>query len=331
MTQTSPSVGFVVRSHNEAPRLRLTLASLAAQTWSEKSEALETVVVDDGSSDDTAEVIAAAKAKMRLTCVRHAHAKGRSAAANAGAEVATTDILLFLDGDTLAGPNLAASHAEAHAKAGNEGALLVGRGETWHLRCTRFLADPESGAPMPGQDHRIAALPPAELARMRVTREQIVADFGAIDRRAAPGIYPGAGPRALYESEMVALRDASLSPLHWAAACGANLSVPRAAFVAVGGFDEQIDINEHRELAFRLCAQGARMRAVEGARSYHMTHRVGWRDPLEERGWEARFRLKHPDAPITLLKRYWAGFSDRAGPGSIRSLKELALAAQAEA
>lgn len=320
MNRAAPSVTIVVRSHNEAPRLRLTLASLSRQAGTP-----EIVVVNDGSSDGTADVIQAASESTALTCVTHKAAKGRAAAANAGAEAASGNILLFLDGDTLAAPGLAEAHRVVHARA--EG--LIGRGETWHLRCTRFLLDPEIGTPMPEHRQRLVALRPDEIERMRITRAQILDDFAAIERRGSPGIYPGAGPRALFEREMEALRDDPACPVLWAAASGANLSVRRADFIAVGGFDEQLDINEHRELALRLCAAGAQIVAVEGGRTYHMTHRVGWRDPLEDEGWEKVFRRRHPAAPIGLLKRFWASFSDRPDDAApIRSLRQLGEAAQ---
>ena len=302
------SLSVVVRSRDEAPRLRLTLASLAGQD-------AEVVVVDDGSTDDTAAVIDEAGVRF----VRHAVGRGRSAAANAGAMAATGDVLLFLDGDTLAGPGLVAAHWAVHgARAG-----VMARGETWHLRCTRFLADPEAVVAWPDQAARIAAASPAERAAMAVTRDQLREDFPAIARRSTPGVYPGAGPRRLHEIELAALRDTPDCALLWAAASGSNFSVPRADFVAAGGFDEALDINEHRELALRLMQHGLAMVPAEGARTHHLTHRSGWRDPLVERGWETVFRRRHPDAPVGLLAGFWRGLSD-AGGGGPQSLAELA-------
>ena len=138
------TLSVVIRSKDEADRLRLTLASLSRQT-----APAEVVVVDDGSSDHTEAVLAAAG--LPLVVVRHAMAKGRSAAANAGARAASGDVLLFLDGDTLADPDLVRRHAEAHAGR----PALVGRGEMFHLRCTRFLLDPETATPRPGEVERV--------------------------------------------------------------------------------------------------------------------------------------------------------------------------------
>ena len=312
----------IIRSKDEADRLRLTLASLSRQT-----RPAEVVVVDDGSSDHTQDVLAEAGKVLPLVVVRHDVAKGRSAASNAGARAASSEILLFLDGDTLAGPELVERHLARHA----ETARLIGRGETWHLRCTRFLADPETGAPKPGEEARIERLSADERARMRVTRDQVMTDFDAIDARAEPGIYPGAGPRRLYETEMRALRDLPNCALLWAAASGSNQSVRREAFLEVGGFDDQLDIYEQRELALRLCKAGGRMGAVDGARSYHLTHRSGWRDPLADPHWETLFHATHPILAVKLLAVFWASLGAGRGLADderIGSLAELEIAAR---
>jgi glycosyltransferase involved in cell wall biosynthesis len=316
-------VSVVIRSKDEAPRLRLTLASLAVQT-----EPAEVVVVNDGSTDHTDAVVAEAARDMAIVSIRNAEPLGRSGAANAGAERATGDILLFLDGDTVAAPDLVERHLAAHR---SESGLVV-RGDTRHLRCTRFFADPETGAPRPGEEARVERMSAAELDRMRVTRAQVLSDFQSIDARSQPGIYPGAGPRLIYELEMEALRQHPGCSVLWAAAAGANQSVSAEGFRRVGGFDRDLTINEHRELALRLCRSGFRMAATDGGRSYHLTHRVGWRDPLEDGDWERLFYARHPIPEVALLRVLWGSLADPCPlppPARIVSLPDLARAAEA--
>jgi len=310
----------VIRSKDEADRLRLTLASLAAQT-----EKPEVVVVNDGSSDQTTAVIAEAAGEMDLAVIHHAEPAGRSAAANAGAARATGDILIFLDGDTLAAPHLVARHLELHRRTPN----LIVRGETWHLRCTRPFLDPETGTPRAGEEARVLRLSESERARSVVTRRQIRQEFGAIDRRGQPGVYPGFGPRKLLELEMDALHAHPECKILWAAAAGSNQSVGRPAFLESGGFHPELTINEHRELALRLCQGGLRMTGTP-ARTYHMIHRSGWRDPLQDTAWERVFYDAHPISEVALLPFFWASFSDPVpfpAPACLRSLPELAAAA----
>ena len=318
------NVSVVVRSKDEADRLRLTLTSLIRQTLP-----AEVIVVNDGSTDHTPAVLAEAAAVLPLRVVTHAVPLGRAGAANAGARAATGEVLLFLDGDTLAAPDTVALHAAAHAA----GPLRIGRGERLHFRGTRFLQDPEAGTPRPGEEARLARLAPAELARLTVTQADVIDDFAALARRAEPGVYPGAGPRLLEEVEVDALRNHAACTVLWAAACGANLSVPRDAFLQVGGFNEAIDINEHRELALRLCMAGATMALVEGARAYHLTHRTGWRDPLQDTRWEVEFYRAHPRLAVKLLAVFWACLAPNhriPREAQIRSLPELEVAARGD-
>jgi hypothetical protein len=311
----------IIRSKDEADRLRLTLASLAAQT-----EKAQVVVVNDGSSDHTGQVIAEATSGGDLVEVRHLRPEGRSAAANAGALRATGDILIFLDGDTLAAPDFVAGHVGRHRQHPN----LVVRGETWHLRCTRPFLDPEAGTPRPGEEARVARMSDVERARAIVTRQDIGRAFGSIDRRAQAGIYPGMGPRKLLELEMNSLNGATASSVLWAAASGSNQSLGRAAFLQSGGFHNELTINEHRELALRLCKSGMRM-AGTPVRSYHMIHRSGWRDPLQDTAWERIFYAAHPIPEVALLAFLWSSLSDVPPcppEACIHSLEELAATAE---
>jgi hypothetical protein len=168
---------------------------------------------------------------------------------------------------------------------------------------------------------------------MRVMREDILGDFASIERKAEPGVYPGAGPRRLYELEMDALRHHPDCTVLWAAASGSNLSVRRDDFLRLGGFREHLDLIEQRELALRLCLDGARMTAVEGARTYHLTHRSGWRDPLQDTAWERAFYDAHPMLAVKLLSVFWDGLSGRSvvpPEARIASLPDLALAARGD-
>ncbi|MFG2002440.1 glycosyltransferase family 2 protein [Spirillospora sp. NPDC048911] len=74
----------------------------------------EYIVVDDGSTDRTPEILAAAAERVpRLTVVRHDQAKGLSGARNAGLAVSTGRYISYLDGDDWVVPGYFADLVEA--------------------------------------------------------------------------------------------------------------------------------------------------------------------------------------------------------------------------
>jgi len=246
---------------------------------------------------------------------------------------------VFIDGDTLAGPEYVERHARAHSQGSlpegslPEGSLRVGRGERFHLRSTRFLRNPETGTPQPGEEERLARMSADERGRLTVSRADVLENFAAIAGRAERGIYPGSGPRRLDELEIDALQHHPECEALWVAASGSNLSVPREAFLRLGGFDEAIELNEHREFSLRLHKAGATMAFAEGARDYHLTHRRGWRDPLHDTRWEQLFYAAHPHLVVKLLAVFWIslGSSTRIPEEArINSLPELARAARGD-
>ena len=92
------SVSVIVPTYNCAARLEQALASIAAQTYPHRE--LEVVVVDDGSSDDTAERVAAFAAREAIaTRYVYQNNAGPAAARNHGMRIARGDALAFLDAD----------------------------------------------------------------------------------------------------------------------------------------------------------------------------------------------------------------------------------------
>ena len=89
---TAPLVSCVIPVHNGASYLDATLATVFSQTY----RPLEVIVVDDGSTDTSAEVARRYGVKL----VQQAQG-GQAAARNAGIQAASGDYLAFLDADDL--------------------------------------------------------------------------------------------------------------------------------------------------------------------------------------------------------------------------------------
>ncbi len=93
-----PGVSVVIPTYNRAPLLRETLKSVMPQTV----VPTEVVVVDDGSTDETPDVVREfAGADPTVTLLQLPHSNLRGTMRNLGVEATTSPIVAFLDSDDL--------------------------------------------------------------------------------------------------------------------------------------------------------------------------------------------------------------------------------------
>lgn len=122
---TTPELSVVVPTHNRARRLSLLLDSLRAQTL--PSERFEVIVVNDGSSDATGELLerAALDGGLTVRVIRYESARGPAAARNAGWRAARAPLIAFTDDDCVAAPGWIAAGLRVAAEY--PGAVIQGR------------------------------------------------------------------------------------------------------------------------------------------------------------------------------------------------------------
>ena len=94
MTDPLPLVSVVIPSYNRAGVVRETVDSVLAQTYGN----IEVIVIDDGSSDNTAEVLA--PYADRIVYVRNRNS-GLAATRNAGMRLASGEFIAWVDSDDL--------------------------------------------------------------------------------------------------------------------------------------------------------------------------------------------------------------------------------------
>ena len=113
-------VAVVVPMYNAEGTIRDTLASISKQTW----RALDIVVVDDGSTDRSADAVAeSARCDPRIHLVCQPNA-GVAAARNSGAAHSDADILTFVDADDLWAPDKIAAQMNLLLQRGGAPALV---------------------------------------------------------------------------------------------------------------------------------------------------------------------------------------------------------------
>jgi glycosyltransferase involved in cell wall biosynthesis len=107
----TPELSAVIPTHNRRDLVRACLASFERQ--SAPAQTFEVVVVIDGSTDGTAEMLSDLDPSFDLSFVTQPQS-GASAARNSGAARARGRVLLFVDDDMTGSPSLVAGHLDAH-------------------------------------------------------------------------------------------------------------------------------------------------------------------------------------------------------------------------
>ncbi|HEY8105065.1 MAG TPA: glycosyltransferase [Gemmatimonadales bacterium] len=164
-TDTRSTVSVVVPTYNRADRLKDTIASILAQTV----QPLEVLIVDDGSTDDTARVCREFPSPVRYI---HRENGGSAAARNTGMRAAKGEYIAFLDADDVWEP----------AKLEIQLALHAAHPEIGWSATNHFTTD-RANQPLPGVQGFARDLPAFEAAglgpdaffALAMTRSEITA------------------------------------------------------------------------------------------------------------------------------------------------------------
>ena len=141
VTNRTPTVSFVVPVKNEERLIRQCVESIVNQTYKN----LEIIVMDDGSTDGTPDVLRALKAEFGIKAYRLPVNLGKKKAIEAAIRHATGEIFAFVDSDSVLAPDaierlVAAFNAHpdagavsAHGRALNaDKNLLTKLQDTWY-------------------------------------------------------------------------------------------------------------------------------------------------------------------------------------------------------
>jgi glycosyltransferase involved in cell wall biosynthesis len=263
---SAPRISVVVPTYNKARYLELTLASFEFQDLDD----FELVVVDDGSSDDTAHVLRQWTSRLPLRALRFPNG-GRAVARNRGIAAARGDVVVFCDDDRVVAHGFVAAHAAAHAGSAQP---LVGIG--WQ-QALLFELRPGEDVPAQTLARALAWRPQAAAALARGESVQMldIQDLGR-DSRALDELAMADRWFADYILPLVESGndDISTQRLAWTYGNTGNLSMRRDLLERVGSFDESFRGwgLEDAELHYRMVRAGARTRVLREARNYHLNH-----------------------------------------------------------
>ncbi|HTD14175.1 MAG TPA: glycosyltransferase [Chthoniobacterales bacterium] len=136
-----PRVSVIMPVYNSAPFLRESVTSVLDQSFRD----FELIGVDDGSSDQSWEILQSFEYDKRVKAIRLETNQGAANARNSGVAMSDSDYLAFLDSDDLAKPHRLEVQVQAIEK-GRRFDLVYGRAEVVH-NGGRFLASSETVSP----------------------------------------------------------------------------------------------------------------------------------------------------------------------------------------
>jgi glycosyltransferase involved in cell wall biosynthesis len=247
------NASVIIATRDKARYLELTLASYALQTASD----YEILVADDGSSDDTEAVVAAARVPVRYLKKLHG---GRAHARNHALAEARGRIVIFSDDDRIVAPGFVAAHV---ARADQQVQVLG-----WQEGIISRM-EPRLHLPLETLRDFSARFPGAEGPLF--TADELLRDFDSVVKRHAIA-------ERWWQHVQPAIErwgeDLSAMSIPWVLGTTGNLSAPRQAILDAGGLDEEFRGwgLEDLELCYRLFHRGLRPIIDRAAINYHQAH-----------------------------------------------------------
>jgi glycosyltransferase involved in cell wall biosynthesis len=266
------SCSVIVPTYNRAGLLRHTLESLTRQTM--PREEFEVLVCDDGSSDDTADLVKSFTDRLNLRYFFQEDEGYRTAKArNVGIAHAESDVCVLIDSGVLAHSRCLAAHVASHREA--DGPVAV----CGYVYC--FNINNEDAALI---NQAIDFTDPDATIRRLEERQQW------LDVREY--FYARYGD------------DFNDQPAPWLVFWTCNVSAGTAQLRTVGMFDEEFRRwgGEDIDLAYRLHRDGARFVLNRGASAIHAPHEKSFAHNAEEAFDNYRYMVgKYGGTPIIKL------------------------------
>jgi glycosyltransferase involved in cell wall biosynthesis len=308
---TVPRCSVVIPTYNRAELLRRTLDSLSAQDL--PRTAFEVLVVDDGSSDATAEVVQGFGDRLDVKYFFQPDEGWRVAQArNVGIAHATGEVCVFVDSGVVLHSGCLRAHVQSHQQAAGPVAV-VGYVYGWgregsdaqEMIRTLDFDDPDASIELMRQTGRWVDVRESFYARQ--------ADD--VDRLPAPWI------------------------VYWTC----NVSAPMEQLRSIGGFDEQIRSwgGEDIDLGYRLHREGVRFLVNRSASSIHYPHGSDLAASMIQARGVHRYLAQKYGTPVTKLLPLLGGalnfhtfnevITARGLPGCAEYLRQQAAAPAAQA
>jgi glycosyltransferase involved in cell wall biosynthesis len=301
---TVPACSVIIPTYNRADLLARTLDSLVRQDL--PAADFEVLVVDDGSSDHTAELAGSYRDRLALRYFFQPDEGWRVAQArNVGITHARGGVCVMVDSGVLLHSGCLRAHLASHERADGPVAVI---GYVYGFDCKVAEAE-EMMRTLAFDDPDASIALIRDIGRWADTREPFYASQGDdLDGLPAPWVF------------------------YWTC----NASAPTERLRSVGGFDEQFRSwgGEDIDLGYRLHLDGVRFVLDRAASSIHYPHAKDTAELHAQARANYRYMAKKYDTPIGRLLRQFGGalncynvnglITSRGLPGCVEYLRQQA-------
>lgn len=282
---------LIIPTFNKAERLKISLLSINQLNLIEQCEV---IIVNDGSTDNTIDVLNEIinndiKRRISFQVITTTN-MGRSHARNIGIQNSSSELLIFSDDDLIFDRNFALNHILKHKASNN----LAVHGRIFDIPYLKFFKNPSTGELYDGNfaDGQL--------------KNKIIQSNMILNGEITPYLKSNARLGKLEKDTNTLLSKTSIydSYVRWVAFVGGNVSILKKNMIA---FDNNLGKEwgcEDLETGYRLYKKGLYFDYCDECMNYHMSHLRNNFQEIHNRSLSF-FYSKHRDISIQLLTRYF--------------------------
>lgn len=297
-------VSVILSSFNAKERLRLALASYEFQSY--PKDLFEVIVIDDGSSDGTFEMMKKLKYSYSLIYRYYTQNAGRAAARNRGLKLATGEIVIFSDSDMIVEKDFILKHVQHHER---DHQIFVG-GNFWNRVYTHIYPARNILIGLKRLNKKRPFLYKKSWRIKQLKRKKYIPLFTIEDLRKNKFLRTKERqPWASFYEQIADIFGSELKGFQfpWIYFVLMNVSVRRKHLENVGFFDESFMGwgGEDEEIGYRLFQSGVKGMIDPEIRNYHQEHPRIYKKQDGEQAKNKLYLVQKHLSTTTILNYYF--------------------------
>jgi glycosyltransferase involved in cell wall biosynthesis len=264
------NASIIIPTCNRKELLKLSLHSFNYQDYTK--DRFEVIVIDDGSTDGTSDMIKSLKVNYKLIFLRNEENCGPANARNLGLHNANGEIIIFSDSDCIVPSNFVSGHLKHHEMSNN---ICPSAAIRWKKVYSSYYEDFNDMQKYEFQNSVINI--PSFKDRLRYLNFNYENNFKILTEKDVQEIdkysyIPSWSDE--YLGNIVKSYGPSLDGFEypWILFTTGNVSIRKSHIIDVGGFDEKLKRDEDWDLGYRLYKHGIKFTCDLTLESAHQEH-----------------------------------------------------------